>query len=319
MGKPNTAIRRYLSDKERYADLFNAACCSGEQVFRAEDLENADGEQDAVLETAEGSRVIVQRFRDLKMTAPQDTKLIILAEETQHDIHYAMPVRSMLYDALDYAEQVKQIGEKNKKEKNYKNSAEFLSGLTKEDRLAPALTLCLYIGDGKWDGCTDLHSLLGIDDKMPDAFKKYIPNYHTNLVDAKELANSNLLKTDLQYLFGMLEYRQDKEKLTSYMHQHRDYFENVDLDSYYAAEALLGNDRKLKEFRQKEGTVNMCKALEDLYQDGRAEGRAEGRTDKIKEQIQKKLAKGHSAELIADALEEDIEVIKKLIEEVSNQ
>ena len=55
----------------------------------------------------------------------------------------------------------------------------------------------------------------------------------------------------------------------------------------------------------------MCKALEDLYQDGRA--------DKIKELVQKKLAKGHSAELIADALEEDIEVIKKLIEEVSNQ
>lgn len=122
------------------------------------------------------------------------------------------------------------------------------------------------------------------------------------------------MKTDLQYIFGMLEYKKDKEKLTKYIEQHREFFENVDLDTYYAAKALLGSDRKLKEFKQEGEKVNMCKALEDLYQ----EGREEGREDKVKELVQKKLAKGKSANEIAEALEEDVEVIMHLIEGLKN-
>ncbi|MCD8197261.1 MAG: Rpn family recombination-promoting nuclease/putative transposase [Lachnospiraceae bacterium] len=51
--------------------------------------------------------------------------------------------------------------------------------------------------------------------------------------------------------------------------------------------------------------------------EGRAEGRikglAEGRAEKLTEQVKKKLAKGKSAEEIADALEEDVDTIRKLI------
>lgn len=184
--------------------------------------------------------------------------------------------------------------------------------MTKEDRLVPVLTLCLYVGDDGWDGCTDLHGMLDVDEEMYEKLQQYIPNYHINLVDARELARKNLLKTDLQYIFGMLEYKQNKVALTTYMYQHRDYFENVDTDSYYAAKALLGSDRKLKEFRQEGDKVNMCKALEDLYQDGREEGRE----DKVKEQIQKKLAKGQSVKEIAEALEEDAEEIERLMSEL---
>lgn len=117
MGKHNVEIRQWLEKKERYADLFNATCCNGEQIFQAENLEKMDVEQDAVLEDSEDNEIIVQRFRDLKMKTYQDMKLIVLAEETQNAIHYAMPVRSMLYDALDYMEQVKLIEDKNRKEK----------------------------------------------------------------------------------------------------------------------------------------------------------------------------------------------------------
>lgn len=288
MGKQNVEIRNWLEKKERYA----------------------------VLEDGEGNEVIVQRFRDLKMKSYQDMKLIIIAEETQNEVHYAMPIRSMLYDALDYMEQVKQIGEKNRREKKLKNSAEFLSGLTKEDRLVPVLAICLYVGDDEWDGYTDLHGILDVSEGKYQVFQRYIPNYHINLVDAKELAKENQLKTDLQYIFGMLEYRKDKEKLREYINNHREYFQNVDTDAYYAAKALLGSDRPLKEFRQKGEKVDMCQALEDLYQEGCAKGREQGRKDKIKEQVHKKLEKGQSADEIAEALEEDVEEIQRLIAEL---
>lgn len=308
MGKQNTEVRNWLQKKERYADLFNAACCDGKQVFCAENLEKMDVEQDAVLEDGDGNEIIVQRFRDLKMKSHQDMKLIIIASEMQSEVHYAMPVRSMLYDALDYMEQVKRIGEKNKSNKNYKKPAEFLSGMRKEDRLVPVLTLCLYLGDDEWDGRRDLHGMLEMDNEMYVELQKYIPNYHINLVDAKELAKGNRLKTDLQIIFGMLECKKDKTKLTQYINSHRDYFENVDTDAYYAAKALLGAERPLKEVRRKGEKIDMCKALEDLYQ--------EGREDKVKEQIRKKLVKGKTPEEIAEALEEDVEVIERLIGEM---
>lgn len=76
--------------------------------------------------------------------------------------------------------------------------------------------------------------------------------------------------TDLQVIFGMLKCRQDAEKLREYVEQHREYFESVDLETYQAVRELLRSEKILRDARKdrKETGVNMCKALEDLYQNG---------------------------------------------------
>lgn len=43
--------------------------------------------------------------------------LVLVGIEDQMKIHYAMPVRCMLYDALGYTRQCKQIEESHKKKK----------------------------------------------------------------------------------------------------------------------------------------------------------------------------------------------------------
>ena len=40
------------------------------------------------------------------METRSNTRLILLTAENQSEVHYAMPVRSMLYDAMEYTEQV---------------------------------------------------------------------------------------------------------------------------------------------------------------------------------------------------------------------
>lgn len=67
-----------------------------------------------------------------------------------------MPVREMVYDAMNYAGQVKALSDKHRKRKDYGDGAEFLSGLLREDRLAPVVTICFYYGTGKWEGPLDL-------------------------------------------------------------------------------------------------------------------------------------------------------------------
>ncbi len=60
---------------------------------------------------------------------------------------------------------------------------------------------------------------------------------------------------------------------------------------------------------EEESDMDMCKALEDLCQDGVNEGKELGQNAKLKELVIKKLQKGDSIEKIADDLVESAEVI----------
>jgi len=59
----------------------------------------------------------------------------------------------------------------------------------------------------------------------------------------------------------------------------------------------------------------MCKAIDDMLK----ERWEKGKKDQLKQLIEKKLAKGKSVEVIADELEEEREVIEKLIAEMKTE
>ena len=58
----------------------------------------------------DGASIPVQRFRDVAKVViamtDEHAAYLLLAIENQSKIHNAMPVRTMLYDALQYAAQV---------------------------------------------------------------------------------------------------------------------------------------------------------------------------------------------------------------------
>ncbi|MDO4471346.1 MAG: Rpn family recombination-promoting nuclease/putative transposase, partial [Bacillota bacterium] len=221
MGKHDTAIGVWLSDKERFADLYNGALCDGETFFKAKDLEKIDTKQNLTLKDYYGKDVYIQKFRDIAMKSSTGARLFLLTCENQDTIHLGMPVRSMLYDSLDYANQIKIISNKNRTEKNYNTPSEFLSGITVQDRLAPIIPLVFYYGDEEWSKNLDLHSILDISEEEYRKFHSYIPNYKINLLNAKELAEKNCLHTDLQQILGMLQYKGDKKKLLGYIQDNR--------------------------------------------------------------------------------------------------
>ena len=316
MGKHDIPINIWLSDKARFADLYNGAVCDGETFFQAEDLTKIDTKQNLTLKDQENNDIHIQRFRDITMQATDGTRLILLACENQDKIHYAMPIREMLYDSLDYIEQLKNIAKKNRAEKDYQNSAEFLSGFKQSDRLSPIIPLVFYYGDEEWNTNQDLHSLLNLSSETFERFKEYIPNYKINLIDARELAEKNCLRTDLQQILGMLKYKRDKVNLLNYIHENHIYFENLDEDSYYAAKAFLGTDLQLKNPDYKEGSFDMCKALDDFYQDGVNEGIEQGieQSEDCYRRLILKLSEDHRTELIIQTAY-DPELLHKLYKE----
>ena len=96
-----------------------------------------------------------QRWRDILKSAIIKSSeygiFVLMGIENQSDIHYAMPVKNMIYDAMEYGSQVREAATKHKKKKDYDNKDEFLSGFKKSDKLTPVITLTVYWGPDEWD------------------------------------------------------------------------------------------------------------------------------------------------------------------------
>ena len=280
MGKNDIYMKSYLSDKARFADLFNNTIGQGKEIFTADNVREINGASEIVVKDKEGKELGIHRYRDVIMESQSGETLILLAVENQEEIHYAMPIRSMLYDAINYSEQVSAIARGNRESKMLKGGSEYLSGFRKIDRVRPVITLIFYYGGSQeWDGSKDIYGLLDMGKFDLENFREYIPNYHMNLVQAKDLAENNSFKTDLQCMLGMLQYKESKKELIQYVNMHKDFFGNLDANEFGAAKALLGGKNILKSLEkseEEEGGIDMCKALDDWYQDGVNEGMERG-------------------------------------------
>ena len=326
MGKPDVAIKNWLRNKVRFADLFNGVLFEGEQMIKPEELIEVNSESDIIIESEKGKK-IQQKYRDVVMRWKGVT-LVMLALESQHKVNYAMPVRNMLYDSLSYSEQIRSIwNELDDKEKKSLSTEELFSTFRREDKLHPVVTIVFYFGDKiRWDGPLTLHSMFDdmiCDERIKRIIEKCVPNYHINLFDVSNIPDISRFKSDLHIILGMLEYKKDKDKLYEYTLTYKDYFSYVDNDTRYAAEVLLDADNILQKFlddNSDKGGTNMCEAIQGIHQDGiekgKIEGKIEGKALANISLICRKVQKGKTIEVIADDLEDTVENIRPIYDAV---
>ena len=216
-GEKDLAVMRFLEKPENFSDLFNGSLFRGKQVLKAEMLESMSGRSALSFRDKDGGKVSVRRYRDAVCKASGCTTYAVFAVEGQGETHYAMPVREMVYDAMNYAGQVKALSDKHRKRKDYRDGAEFLSGLLREDRLAPVVTICFYYGTGKWEGPLDLFDMLDIPEEYED-MKPFMTNYKVNLVQASNVAPDNF-RTDLRHVFSLLGMAADGAGMKRYIQE----------------------------------------------------------------------------------------------------
>ena len=117
MGHADIVTREYMRKNEIFADAFNYMIYGGRQVIEPEGLQELDTAELALPFGAEVSQSAaqesVQKYRDILKSAvikrDEHAAYILLGIENQQKVHYAMPVRNMLYDALQYDKQVKAV------------------------------------------------------------------------------------------------------------------------------------------------------------------------------------------------------------------
>ena len=224
-----------------------------------------------------------QKHRDLLKFAAmmQDSyaNYVILGVENQMEVHYAMPVRNMVYDALQYDKQVAMIAADNRRNKRFssgtmQNNGEFLSGFLRTDKILPVITLTLYFGTEPWDGPLSLREMYDINDsKLLD----FVPDYRVQLIQPMTLSEDDFEKfhTSLREVLQTIKYSVDAQKLTEYITQN-ERMHRLDLSAANVINTVAGIGL---EIRQDRGKVDMCKAIEELKAESREEGRAEGREE----------------------------------------
>ncbi len=113
MGAKDAAASTFLSDNERFADLFNYYLFEGRQVIRPEDLEERDTTEVLSLYGRNRKEIQKQKWRDLLkyviIKATETTVFVLLGIENQSDIHYAMPVRNLIYDGMNETVSIPQL------------------------------------------------------------------------------------------------------------------------------------------------------------------------------------------------------------------
>ena len=203
MRNKNSSCINFLKKNAEFADIANLALFQGNPVIKAEHLFELDtSELIHITKTNSTAKSIpVQRYRDvLKSVKPNEKETynirLIIGNEAQSEVHYAMPVRNMLYDALNYADQVNELAASNHKNKKYSNSGEFLSGITKNDRLIPVITIVIFFKSGGWDGPLTLHQMLDFNG-IPDSLRESIPDYKMILISPESLKEEDLKKMSI--------------------------------------------------------------------------------------------------------------------------
>ena len=329
MGKADISVNNWLEEKERFADLFNGVIFEGKQVIQPNELEKISPVASVSTKNRRGKRRNVKKYRDVIMKWKNEIVLVLLANESQDKIHYAMPPKVMIYDSLDYEEQMREnwnkVMTKRKADKIQGNemehltAEEYLSRFRKKDKLIPVISLVLYYGEEEWDAPQELYEMFqlqGTNEEMK-TLKKYLPNYKINLVDAQRFENTNQFQTDLQVIFNMLKCRGDKEHLSEYINEHKEYFDNVDDESRQAVQAFLGMEKIPGEDAAGKGQkMKMCTAIQEMYDDGRRDGYESGEKNGVMEKmidlVIKKMNKNQSVDQIADALEMEQDVVQQI-------
>ena len=293
MGEIDVRTREYVRDNSVFADICNYMLFDGEQVIKPEELVEKDPGE-LVMPFRDGDISIpVQKFRDVAKTT--------IIKETSENVFAIVGVENQA--EINYATQVNVMGKKNRATKEPKKSAEFLSGISKDDKIIPVITIVLYWGDKKWNGARNLYDIFNINGDV----LRFIPNYYINLISPNEIEDFTKFRTQLGLVLECIKYKSDKKAFVEMLKKRKDRFTNVERNTAELISEIT--NIKLTNEQIEGGKIDMCKAIEEMIDDAREELKEEN--DKLREENDKVKEENDKVREEIDKLKEEIDKLKE--------
>lgn len=282
MGKRDAVGKKYFANKKRFADLMNAFLFNGKQVVVSQKLRELDPNEMIYLEWGVTKRnkpsredEAIQKVRDILKEAVINYDghccYVLLGVENQTDLYYAMPVRNLVYDGLRYLSEVHAIGKRNKesgKLKECKDPGAFTSMFLKDDKLTPIVTVVVYWGADEWTAPRSLRELFPAD--TPKEILQYTPDFTIPVLAPKEIKDFSVFQTEVGDVFQIIAASDDKDAFRQFVNNYL-HDKPLDAESVQTLNAFLGTSIPVEEEE-----VDMCKAIEDIRNEGEVIGTAKG-------------------------------------------
>ncbi|MGN0355164.1 MAG: Rpn family recombination-promoting nuclease/putative transposase [Muricoprocola sp.] len=275
MGLKDSVTKDYMRESSVFADAFNFFMYNGEEVIDPSGLTEMDTtelvlpfyfDEDKGIQTESE-----QKYRDVLKSATvmynDNAAYVILGVENQTDINYAMPVKNLLYDVIQYSKQVADLSRKHRVEwkqdhlgKKPKRE-EFLSGIYKEDKLTPVITLVIHFGAKQWDGPLSLKEMMATTDEK---ILSYVPDYKVNLIDPSQIAKSdmNKFKSSLREVLTYIKLSMDGDKLKKYL-ENEERLESLEVSAAKVIKTITNSKFDIPEGAE---VINVCKAEHDMIE-----------------------------------------------------
>ncbi|WP_334335256.1 transposase [Candidatus Merdisoma sp. JLR.KK011] len=323
--RADTITKDYVKDAGVFADIFNYYIYGGRQVILPEQLTERDSTKIALPYGADGAVVPVQKFRDVQKlyAAMTDGKMeyVLYGAENQAEIHYAMPVKNNLYDALEYAGQVEEAAKSHRKEMKRKkeegeesaeeggktpSAGEFLSGFWVEDRLIPSITVTIFFGSEEWDGPLSLFEMMDVSD--PDVLA-CMDNYHVRLIAPAQMTDEEIMKfqSSLREVMLFIKYSKDKENLSRVLVTNEKRFRELERRAADVIETITNSGIK---YDESEEVVDVCQAIREIRMEERKIGEQDGELKKAREAAENLHEMGLDTDKIAQVVGYAVETVK---------
>ena len=237
----DSTCKKLFRDDGCFADICNYAFFQGKQIIKPEELVSREND----VSTLMGKELLpmeTKRYRDIVRKASINGDYMIIGVEHQSPMEKNMIIRILNYDAQLYINQVE-------------------SG--KEVR--PVGSFVFYTGDKEWTYPKSLKESL----KIPPEMKDYINDWKLPVLELQKIDSGMLKNQRLKEVVEISQsmFKGDYEKLrTNRM---------ISVESFKMAAIFTHTD--IKEEDLPEGDeINMCKAMDQLFQRMRDEGEVLG-------------------------------------------
>lgn len=276
MGKADDVTKAYMRQNDIFADAFNMYLYQGQQVIRPEQLHRLDTTELIVPYGADRAGMPKQKYRDVfrGVSAMEDGRAayLLLGIENQRQVHYAAPVKNLIYDALQYGDQVEAAARSHRRAGDYgrRTRGEFLSGFYKEDKLLPVITLMILFSPEAWDGPRSLREMMAAEDER---ILSLVPDYQLNLLAPSELSGEMLGRfgTSLGSVLTFIKHSRDWGKLREWMEGEGSEV-SLGRREMDVLNACVDAGLRMKE---EEEDVKMCEALRQMREEAVREVREE--------------------------------------------
>ena len=312
MGVADKETKAYMRENEIFADAFNFFLYDGAQKIQTGRLRELDTTELIQLPGTDEKQLseVIQKYRDVlkSVVMMQDEKAsyLLLGIENQTEVHYAMPVRNMLYDAMQYGKQVSELAADHGKHRAElkMTGAEYLSGFLKTDKLLPVITLVIHFSAAEWDGAKSLHEMM----EWPDAhLKEYVQDYKIQLIDPAKIRPEEFEKfsTSLREVLECIKYSKDKKKLRKLVENNPRM--TMEVNAARVVQAVTGTKFRISEETE---VVDMCQAIDEMVEDGIKEGIEKGKLEALENLLKKGTISIQDA---ADCMAMSVAEFKKLV------